>query len=526
MASLLLPPEILLMILEEIIKEERTLWYYTPTGDGKCYNISRLATVCRRWQPVVEEYTFKHLVLGEATIPTFQMAISSRPMRLRCVEHIWLRIELPEYGCDVCGTEESEETAEAFYQRNNQIFSSCISNLFGVLSCWKPEIHGCSRHISRGLTLEICAISPSDNGHCFYSCTSEAKYPFLTEEDLDKTPNLGEYHHDCDARRTSGSECHIKHGAEFLGQVKRVYGTALRLLPGADALKKAPIVKGLLLRRSAYRSIHPASLAQILEQSLMALEWLRLERRHAVDSEKESAFIQDFIHRLMPALPSSLKGLFLTQDTIPTFGSARLSFTQSEELARAITGSSASSQLSDFCAGYQLHATAFLISVAFSTIKWNNLQRMCLRSTEFSKEDLSSDYVQIAIYDAAQAARNLPNLRLMEIFGSHRSGTACLLRYEVQQNQAALTWRVGGGKYVPVDDQALELWEGVPAFHGINLPLQINEQPLLESSDEIQDSHFDRFLYQRLELKNHIWDPVTMAQIENERREMAKLGLS
>lgn len=228
----------------------------------------------------------------------------------------------------------------------------------------------------------------------------------------------------------------------------------------------------------------------------------------------------------MPALPSTLKGLFLTQDTIPTFGSARLSFTKSEELARAITDSSASSQLFDFCAVYQLHATAFLFSVAFSTIKWNNLQRMCLRSTEFSKEDLGSDLVQIAIYDAAQAARNLPNLRLMEIFGSHRSGTACLLRYEVLQNQAALTWRVGGGKYIPVDDRALELWEGVPASHGISLPLQINEQPFLGFSDEIQEWHFDRFLYQRLELKNHIWDPVTMAQIENERREMAKLGLS
>jgi hypothetical protein len=114
----------------------------------------------------------------------------------------------------------------------------------------------------------------------------------------------------------------------------------------------------------------------------------------------------------------------------------------------------------------------------------------------------------------------------MEIFGSHRSGTACLLRHEVQQNQAALTWRVGGGKYIPVDDEALELWEGVPAFHGINLPLQINEQPVLDYSDQIPESHFDRFLYQRLELQNHIWDPVTMAQIENERREMTRLGSS
>jgi hypothetical protein len=104
MASLPFPPEVLLVILEEIIKEERT---------QTSYDISRLATVCRSWQPIVEEYTFKHLVLGEATIPTFQMAISRRPMRLRCVEHIRLRIELPEYGCDACGTEESEETAES-----------------------------------------------------------------------------------------------------------------------------------------------------------------------------------------------------------------------------------------------------------------------------------------------------------------------------------------------------------------------------------------------------------------------------
>lgn len=182
--------------------------------------------------------------------------------------------------------------ANRFYQRNNQIFSSCISNLLGVLSCWKPEIHGWPRDVSRGLTLEVFALSPSDNGHCFYSCTLEAKYPFLTEEDLDRTPNIRKYHHDCNARRNSSSECRIKQGDEFLGQVKRVHGTALRLLPGADALKKAPIVKGLLLRRSAYRSIYPASLAQILEQSLMALEWFRFERRHAVDSGKESAFIE------------------------------------------------------------------------------------------------------------------------------------------------------------------------------------------------------------------------------------------
>lgn len=185
--------------------------------------------------------------------------------------------------------------------RNDQIFSSCIRDLFNVLSKWNPRRHNLDTKASAGISLEIMALSPSDNKHHQYSCTLSDDYPIRFESDLCRisTGELKSYRGRMDCRNwvpwyelnghpnTSGLR-----RRPFLYSLHRgrLHGTPLQLRPTVPALPKVPIVKALLLRRQPYRSIGVGPLAQILMQSLMALESFRLERRRPIMPSERDRF--------------------------------------------------------------------------------------------------------------------------------------------------------------------------------------------------------------------------------------------
>lgn len=96
-------------------------------------------------------------------------------------------------------------------------------------------------------------------------------------------------------------------------------------------LPTALIVKELLIRQQFIRGITLASLAKLLRESLVALEWLRIERLTALTKELEVAFhdginlcsmkrkkgisddLLDLQTHLMLALPTSIEGFFFNQ---------------------------------------------------------------------------------------------------------------------------------------------------------------------------------------------------------------------
>jgi hypothetical protein len=178
--------------------------------------------------------------------------------------------------------------------RNDRIFSSCIRELFKTLSRWKPgRRHQPTGASASGITLEVSAVAPSDSRHYHFSCALDDDYPVRFESDLRRiTKERLAEHHRLKALQhpTSYHESHgHPHGnglprRPFFHSFhrRRVIGTPLRLRPTVPSLLRVPIVKTLVLRQQSYRNINIRSLAQMLRQSLVALECFRFERRRPI----------------------------------------------------------------------------------------------------------------------------------------------------------------------------------------------------------------------------------------------------
>ena len=186
--------------------------------------------------------------------------------------------------------------------RNDQIFSSCIRELFKVLSRWTPERQNhATKASASGIALEISAVSPNDSQHNHYSCALDDDYPVRFESDLPRITieQLAEHHRlKCLQRRSSRQEPNAHADGispprpRFISSLRgrRVIGTPLRLRPTVPSLPKVPMVKSLVLRQQSYRGINVRSLAQILRQSLVALECFRFERRRPIMPSQRHLF--------------------------------------------------------------------------------------------------------------------------------------------------------------------------------------------------------------------------------------------
>lgn len=132
-----LPPEIQLMILESLNQDEHC--------------VARYATVCREWQTVIEPKNFNRLKLTLSRLPEFRDMVHRQR---RLVKYIWLCIELQQYDCSQCETEETD----SWHESNTIIIERAFRELLSYLSTWEP---------SGNLLLDISVHSPSDSKHHF-----------------------------------------------------------------------------------------------------------------------------------------------------------------------------------------------------------------------------------------------------------------------------------------------------------------------------------------------------------------------
>ncbi|CAJ2507514.1 Uu.00g087000.m01.CDS01 [Anthostomella pinea] len=117
-----LPPEIRLMVLEELVRAEQK-------DDHK---VSGYAVVSREWQVFFERHTFKKLKLHQGHLAELKRILHNTYRLPITVEDLWFNIQLPRFGCESCQTEES-----AFEEwQNNVIFTKAIWKLFKILGSW------------------------------------------------------------------------------------------------------------------------------------------------------------------------------------------------------------------------------------------------------------------------------------------------------------------------------------------------------------------------------------------------------
>lgn len=98
-----LPLEIRLGILEMVAQS------HTRKLDRRGLSVASLTTVCAEWRTFFERITFGRLTLESSSIRRFHNCVVGRGKgaRLGYIRHLWLRIRLYGYGCQVCRTPET-----------------------------------------------------------------------------------------------------------------------------------------------------------------------------------------------------------------------------------------------------------------------------------------------------------------------------------------------------------------------------------------------------------------------------------
>ena len=110
------PPELQLMILNYLVESAEL------ESQASVY-----AAVCRQWQEFFEPVLFKRLILHQSDIKKFGDIVQGE--RVAFVKWVWLRLELPAYGCNDCTKPGSSEER----QDHNKLFTNAVWDLFAIL---------------------------------------------------------------------------------------------------------------------------------------------------------------------------------------------------------------------------------------------------------------------------------------------------------------------------------------------------------------------------------------------------------
>lgn len=141
-----LPTEIRYMIFQLLLRDSRI-------------SLATLATVSREWQTVIEQHNFARIKLTPSRIADFGSVIHRNR---GLVSYIWLCLELEEYDCTKCASENYEDWGMS--KPDNLLISTAFQDLFSILNTWKP---------GGDLVLDISMHSPSDAEHWFKYLTFE-----------------------------------------------------------------------------------------------------------------------------------------------------------------------------------------------------------------------------------------------------------------------------------------------------------------------------------------------------------------
>ncbi len=196
---------------------------------------AHLACVSRSWQAIIEERTFHTITLTQHDIADAARIIT--PARQPLVGTVNLNIQLDNYDE---GARWRVETA-AEQQRNSEVFTAAVRNVFNFLSSWKP---------TRGsdFTLALRVWSPTDINRLS---------PEAAEELVQRLP---------------------------FSPLRRYEKSLIQFLDDADTLPALEHVTDLQIQRypdgtqgrNLYRAVDPASVPLLVSKCHNKLKWLTL----------------------------------------------------------------------------------------------------------------------------------------------------------------------------------------------------------------------------------------------------------
>lgn len=154
-----LPTELRLLILGHLVVEESRPYQSPESRQRERKSTTapqgtymEYAVVSQEWQFYFEPQVFKRLIIDHTDIEELGRLIS-QSNKGHMLRWIWLRIQLPKYGCSKCRKKETEKEKET----NERIFTVAIERLLGFLAKLG------SQH--PGIALKLSVHSPSDSEH-------------------------------------------------------------------------------------------------------------------------------------------------------------------------------------------------------------------------------------------------------------------------------------------------------------------------------------------------------------------------
>ncbi|TEY62241.1 hypothetical protein BOTCAL_0165g00010 [Botryotinia calthae] len=480
------PLEIRLAVLKELMQ------------DG-C-SLADFATVSREWQKIIEAHNFSRIKLTSARLADFgQMLHRNRSL----VRYIWLCLELQEYDCTGCDSQDPESWCLSYIE--NTLITTGILNLFTTLSVWEP---------GSSLLLEISVYSPSDLEHWFKYLTFEPDDAFdmFDRNQHTKTSMLvrpTDHHHGWIAGSRNSIPSYIaieKVFADIFGETP--FDNEEQETQWWQQLPLVPVITGILFRQQNRRRWRPTTLRHMFAL-LPRLQEIHYEPwREWFDAQQK--WIDPNFQLLFESLScAQLQRLIIFENFDQTYPASYRTDCDpmrilSSSISRALAN--ASLKLEHLSLSFMVEASHFFKARELSW-KWPNLTWLALTSRLLIPQELPAELDDM-LQAAAAAAMNMPNLEIMEIWNG-KKGLAMLFRYQrgKQGRPAVITCK--GTWELNLRPLVIQAWDSVSWKHCGEGIVIIKE--LLDISDDIK-SHGDAIHY--LELSKPVVRPVSLRQIQ------------
>lgn len=405
---------------------------------AKRHTLAGYAVVCKEWQAVVEQATFKSLQITSHCVSQFGNTV--RGERRRWLKQVSLSIKLPTYPQKLSRTAETE----AEQSHNNMVFTSTISGLFDVLGQWTMD-----QVAPGGLELELSARSPSDRKKLF------------GENGLDAATGDTRYF---------DSDLHFDfvEGAEYAG----TFG-----LPSVE------VVTWCSITRRNFRNFSPQALLTIFS-SLPNLSRITYEPFHQVDppAQADVDTASAFFILFWPATLKSVSlyehdDAFEYEDLYEDDEVTRIKYRK--PLAGNIAKLSRRLEelnVANLCDARHIFEPFFEPQKGLPLPFWKDLRKMTLTAGVIAPSEEWDDTNEL-LQAAGNAARRMPVLRLMELYqaGGHFAG---VFRYRVTEESTSLSWQ--STWEFKVSHDVKETWKDVCRQH-TSRELDIASEELIEN---------------------------------------------
>ncbi|KAF4823557.1 hypothetical protein CGCSCA5_v001741 [Colletotrichum siamense] len=414
-----LPYELRHHILEDLRKQ----------ADPK-QRFSIWAHVSREWQHFFEPDTFERLGLQIPGPDIRQLKYVVVNGRQKLVRKISLHVHLACYS----RREENEFEDEFTKKANAKVFSDAILNLFTVLSGWKQDTSG------QGFTFELSASSPS-------------YYP----------------HRECARYRTAFQDTASK---------QRLLGALLdiRFNSPSSSIPSVPIITSFSMNQQSHRKMSASAMAVLLA-SMPCLRdvnyqpvwvWSSFAYRDRDRERERECYARNL------AISSLFRSVYISP-SIQDLSLWEAQYDDCPVYQRRVPESLvsvavlASYRLRNFVISNVIDAAQFFkchesmaqgLRRSLDHAHWPNLMYLCL-TTERGKDNLD-----VLLVRAARAARQMPKLRIMEVWCpkvDYQGPMSFFFRYDVRRTDTRLT--VSASWRISLSERTLTDWQRASDLH-------------------------------------------------------------